>query len=349
DQARQYEVTQYPAIVFESQKRYRRVSSTEIAREAEHAFTSAIMEVTGIIQKKVYFLTGHGESNINSTASDGYDKARISLRDNLYQIETLDLLYSPSIPEDCAALIISGPRQALTNDEVQIIERYLEGNGRALFLIDPTYPQEINQVLSAWGVKMGDGIIIDQSSYVDPNKDIPLVTRQGNVFGLAKIFFPGATAILPQEQVAENIEIMATVWTGENSWLEKDLVPGEEPEFNEEEDAKGPLAIGVYIAAIISGSDEASEVEQGTTLIIFGDSDFASNEHFYNGNNSDLFITSINVITTGTELVSIERKVLPFRRLVVSAEETNIIRYTSIGLLPLLVLIAGGVIWWRRR
>ena len=54
-------------------------------------------------------------------------------------------------------------------------------------------------------------------------------------------------------------------------------------------------------------------------------------------------------ITAGEELVKIERKVLPYRSLVLTPEEETFIRVSSIGLLPLLVLVAGTVIWWRRR
>ncbi|GAG47518.1 unnamed protein product, partial [marine sediment metagenome] len=93
---------------------------------------------------------------------------------------------------------------------------------------------------------------------------------------------------------------------------------------------------------------EADE-EQGTTLMVIGDSDFASNEHFYSGNNGDLFLNAVSGLTAGTEIVSIERKVLPFRRLIVSPEAARFINYSSIGLLPLLVLVIGAVIWWRRR
>ena len=351
DQARQYGITQYQTVVFESQNRHRLVLPQEIVEQAEHAFTSAILEVTGIVQKKVYFLTGHGESNIKSTASNGYSRARIGLLDNLYQVETLDLIYAPSIPEDCAALIIAAPQKSLTSSEIKIIEHYLESDGRALFLINPDPPPEIKQLLSPWGVEIEDGIVIDQESYVAPNKDIPLVTRERNMLALPEIYFPGATATIPQEEADENIELLPLVWTSKDSWLEKDFDPLEEPEFDEEIDRKGPLALGVLSTTIPLGEaeEESPEVAKGTILIVIGDSDFASNEHFYNGSNGDLFLNAVNLLAAGIEIISIERKVLPFRRLVAGPEVATFINYSSIGLLPVVVLIVGGIIWWRRR
>lgn len=351
DQARQYGIIEYQTVVFKSGERYRLVSPQEIIVQAEHAFTSAILEVTGIVQKKVYFLTGHGESNINSTASNGYSRARQGLLDNLYKVRTLDLAYTPGIPEDCTALIIVAPRKSLTSSEIEIIERYLENDGWLMILTNPESPPEIKQLLSSWGIDIEDGIIIDRSSYVAPSIDNPIVPRTRNFFGLSETYFPGATAIIPQEEVADNIEMLPLLWTSQDSWLEKDFDPLKEPEFDEGIDLEGPLALGVLIATVPAkgAEEEPPEEYEGTRLVVIGDSDFASNDHFYNGNNSDLFLNAVHLLTAGKELISIERKVLPFRRLVIGAEAANFIRISSIGLLPLIVLLVGGVIWWRRR
>ena len=376
DLAREYGTTllpteyRYPTIVFEGESGRRMVLWPEFATvveeqiipvEAEHAFTSAILQVTGIVQKKVYFLTGHGESDIYSD----YSYAREELLDNLFKIETLNLQTTPSIPEDCAALVIAAPQQSLASSEVEIIERYLESGGQALILINPNPPQEIEQLLSPWGVKIEDGIVIDTSSYVSPNQDTPLVTQERNYFGFEKAHFPGATAIIPHPEYMPQLvqagedevqviwmsedsltQMFMLLWTTEDSWLEKDVDLLKEPEFDEDIDLQGPLILGFLIYTPLT--DEADE-EQGTTLIVIGDSDFASNEHFYSGNNGDFFLNAVSGLTAGTEIVSIEHKVLPFRRMIVSPEAERFINYSSIGLLPLLVLVIGGVIWWRRR
>jgi len=145
------------------------------------------------------------------------------------------------------------------------------------------------------------------------------------------------------------IQMSWLLLTTEDSWLEKDFDPLKESEFDEGIDLEAPLFPGFIIFAPLT--DEAGEVveEQGTTLMVIGDSDFASNEHFYSGNNGDLFLNAVSGLTAGTEIVSIEHKVLPFRRLIVSPEAERFINYSSIGLLPLLVLVIGGIIWWRRR
>lgn len=368
DQARQYGITEYGAVygtvIFESESGQRAVYGPQIAEQAEHAFTSALLEVTGIVQKKVYFLTGHGESDIYSD----YNNAREGLLDNLYQVGTLDLLYTHEIPEDLAVLVIAAPRKAFTSEEIALIHSYLEDSGRVLILLNPNPPQDIKQLLSSWGVDIEDGNVIDPSSYAAPNMDSLLVPRTRNFLGLSNIYFPGATAIIPQPSyTAAPIPNMPTefVWTSENteiemyslirasqdSWLERSFDPNKEPQFNEGVDREAPLHIGFLITTVTAEETEGElpGEDSDTRLIVFGDSDFASNQHYYNGNNEELFLNTINLLSAGTELVSIERKVLPFRRLVIGPEAMSFIRYSSVLLLPLLVLLTGGVIWWRRR
>ena len=368
EMARQYGTTQipveyrYPTVVFESESGRRLVFSPQIQVQAEYSFTSAILEVTGIAQKKILFLTGHGETDLYTD----YSQVREGLLENLFKVGVLDLTATPNIPEDTAALIIAGSQTSLSSAEIDIIERYLENNGRALILINPDPPEEIKQLVSAWGVEIKDGTIIDPSSHVAPNKNSPLVTWQGS-----EIYFPGATAIIPQAEytpklmkdeqgnvtpqpiwTSENSSIQISMpilfWTSKESWLENDFDPREEPEFNEGVEPEGPLFIGAIIETV-PPEGESPEQAESTQLIIIGDSDFAANRHYFNGENGKLFLDLVGAITAGTEIVEIERKVLPFRRLVVDQEAVNLIRISSIVLLPLLVLIIGGIIWWRRR
>jgi len=346
DQARQYKVDQlgaaYGVTVFRSDEGQRQVYGPQITAEAEHAFTSAILEVTGTKQKKVYFLTGHGEHGIHSD----YNSARSGLRDNLFQVDELDLLRTPNVPEDAAALIMAGPKQTMTSSEQVILKDYLENDGRVFILCNPDPPQWLRQLLAGWWLRIEDGTIVDPTSHVAPNRDAPLVPRTRNSFQLAETYFPGAAAVFPEERIPEGVTLLPLVWTSPESWIEKELIVGKEPEFNNKVDKKGPLPIGALIST--TPADEAAD-SKGMRLVLIGDSDFASNRHFRNGNNGDLFLTVVNWLTAGEQIISVDRKVLVTRRLLLNPEQERFLHVSSIGLLPLLLLAAGGYLWWRRR
>ena len=353
DQARKYGVTQYSTVVFESENRRRLVVPGEMVQqtgiEAEHAFTSAILEVTGTVQKKVYFLVGHDEADIISSDSGGYSNARGGLLDDLYLVDTLNLITSPKIPEDCAVLVIAGPRKPLSSSELDIIVRYLLSGGQALILANPDSPPELKLLVSLWGIELESGTIIDPRSYVAPKKDIPSVTADRNAFGLPVLYFPGTTAVIPPKQVPDTMQILPLLATGKDAWLERDFDPQKEPAFNAAKDLIGPLSMGLLVAAAPLGAAGGQAPTKLTRLAVIGDSDFASNQHFNNGNNGDLFLNSVKWLAEETELIAIRRTALPFRRLVAGPEVATFINYSSIGLLPLVVLIIGGIVWWRRR
>jgi len=392
DQANKYGITQYQTVVFENvdnpNMRPRMVTPDEVVQsttdsqgnqqllglEAEHAFTSAILEVTGVTQKKIYFLTGHGEADINVD----YSSATQSLRDNLFKVDVLDLLITQGIPDDAAALIIAGPKRQLDANELNIIKNYLGNGGWVMVMLNPNPSLDMKQLLAPWGLFLDDGTIVDPASSLSSSVSTPIVPRTRNFFPLTSTYFPGATTFLPQPQFepqpipgsssdtpiqvvwtsnVSQIQMISLARSSSDSWLEKNFDTGTAPVFTDGTDIRGPHEIGLLVVMTppLDSNGQPIGSVPDTRLVVVGDSDFASgkagipDQNFYNGDNGNFFLNLVEVLTSGKELISIERKVLPFRRLVVGPEVANFIRISSIGLLPLLVLVIGGIIWWRRR
>lgn len=346
DVARQYRIgpaaASLGAMVFVGGAGQRQVFGPQIGFEAEHAFTSAILEVTGARQRIIYFLTGHGERAITGD----YDSARRGLRDNLFRVAPLDLLRAGGVPDDAAALVVAGPRQPISANELAMLDEYLQQGGRLLLLLDPDPQEELRELLRTWWLEVDDGALVDPAAHVVPNADDPLVARDRNRLQLTDLHFPGVTAVLPLPGRPDEIDIVALAWTTPDGWQERRPIADAEPEFDPAEDVPGPLAIGALLVRRPPGEDDPN---LATRLAVLGDSDFAANRHFHDGGNSDLFLTLVNQLAYGEEIISVDRKVLLVRRLVLSPEEARFFNLSSAGLLPLLVLIAGGLVWWRRR
>jgi ABC-type uncharacterized transport system involved in gliding motility auxiliary subunit len=346
DLARQYQVDQFGAlygvIVFKGVKGQRQVFGPQISAEAEHAFTSAILEVTGARQKRVYFLTGHGEEDICS----GYDKARSGLLDNLFQVGELDLLRASAVPTDAAAIIVAGPRQPLAAAELLTLRGYLRDGGRVFLLLDPGAPRDLRELVGEWGLDFVDGTIIDPTSCVMPNRDSPLVTESRNHFGLSQVYFPGTAGVLPHAELPANVRILPLAWTSPDGWLQTAPARAGESAFDPRTGRKGPWAMGALISTV---SAEGTGASGETRLAVMADSDFASSRHFLNGDNGDFFLSVVSWLVEGKDLVSVDRKVLPTRKLILAPEQARFLFITSIGLLPLLLLLAGGFLAWRRR
>ena len=348
DLARQYRIGPAAAslgvMVFVGGAGQRQVFGPQIAFEAEHAFTSAILEATGVKQRIVYFLTGHGES----APSGDYGSARNGLRDHLFRVAPLDLLRAGGVPGDAAALVIAGPRQPIAAGELAMLDQYLRRGGGVLLLLNPDPQAELRDWLRTWWLEVGGGALVDPAAHVVPNVDNPLVARNRNGLQLNDIYFPGVTAVLPLPGKPDEVDIVALAWTTPDGWQERRPITDDGPEFDADEDVPGPLAMGALLVRRPPGED-AGDANAAARLAVVGDSDFAADRHFHNGGNGDLFLTLVNRLAYGAEIISVDRKVLPVRRLVLSPEEARFFNLSSAGLLPLLVLIAGGVVWWRRR
>lgn len=347
DVARRYGLDQSDArvgvVIFRGVEGERRIRGPRVTAEAEHAFTSAILEVTGTSRKTVYYVTGHGEQPLATE----YSAAEEGLLDNLFEVEQIDLDRAGTIPEDAAALVIAGPRGPLAPSERALLDDYLANDGSMLLLLDPDPPADFRALVAEWGVRVESGTIIDPESFVAPFRTSPLVDESRNAFRVGATVFAGATAMLPSDARPEGVQIEPIAWTTERAWLEQTSEPGDEAAFDEDSERAGPLAIAVAVAA--GSADISSPADATTRIVVAGDSDFAGDRNFRNAGNSAFFLTAINWLTAGEELIQIDRRPLVTRRLLLTPEQARFLHFSSIGLLPLLMLIAAGYVWWRRR
>jgi len=372
--AKEYKIKRNQTIVFESGSRRK-----EVVSASEQAFTGAILEVTGVQAKSVYFLTGHGERDINGFDQKAYNQAKVGLIRDLYQTKTLNLTSTPQVPQDCAVLVVAGPQSAFPPVEAEAVESYLKNNGKVLFMLDPNPPAEMTRIISEWGLTIGPGRVLDKGAYAVPDMASPAVFRGSYspviiTSGLDTSYFPEAAPIVltdelsrvaypgnqtgdSQEQARwplapiqhENLAILPAVLTTNNSWLEK----GDGEKSAAVAGApQGPFALAAMIVAsqpLVESDRAGSGREKLTRLVIIGDSDFASDAHFQNGGNGDLFLNAVNWLAEEEHLIYIRPKQYSFRRLLIGQAGERFVRYSSVGLLPLLALVLGGAIWWRRR
>lgn len=128
-EANTYTVTEDNTIVFIYGDRQERVvlSDNDLIGSGEQKLTNAILKVTSTEPKKVYFLTRHGERDISLETEEGFSRIRTRLESQNYMVKPLDLVSSPTVPDDSAALIIAAPQKDLFDDEITALADYLNG------------------------------------------------------------------------------------------------------------------------------------------------------------------------------------------------------------------------------
>ena len=153
----------------------------------------------------------------------------------------------------------------------------------------------------------------------------------------------------------------AFVETSPNSWAETDvktMLTGGELKFDEKSgDRKGPIAIAAAVSAAAESAeaqkadqkDPANGEKPETRVVVFGDSDFASNFALGIQGNRDLFMNTLGWLSQQENLISIRPKETEDRRLTMTSGQQTRVLILVLVVLPLLVLGSGVYTWWRRR
>ncbi|MDO9065672.1 MAG: Gldg family protein, partial [Chloroflexota bacterium] len=345
--ARQAGITDYATLVFESKGRKRNITGLD-----ESALTSAIVNVTRGDQKVIYFLTGHGERGMDATSQDGYSQAKQSLEKDNYVIKSAALAVTPTVPADCALLIVAGPTKPLLSAEITAINTSLDRGGKLLFLTDPQVSTGLEDgVLKRLGIVVRNDVVIDPASSLLGDVASPEVSN----FGWSPItkdlrasaVFPLARSLTTDQTPPAGVTVVEFARTGVSSWGETDLTNTAQLSFDPAKDVKGPLTLG--LSAEVAHAAGGVTIAPTARLVVYGDSDFASNALASALGNLDLFANSVNWLAEDESLISIRAKPPTERMLSMTSSEQILALISSLVLLPLAVLLVGALVWWRRR
>ena len=107
----------------------------------------------------VYWTAGHGEALFDDYGSEGMSDIARDLALDGYGCRKIDLAGSATIADDCALVIVAGPRKDFSAVELDRLRAYLDGGGkgdgggRVMALMGSTGPTGLASLLSEWGVR----------------------------------------------------------------------------------------------------------------------------------------------------------------------------------------------------
>ena len=182
--------------------------SQEVLTADEQDITSAILKVSRDTQKTIYFLTGHGERSTASFESAGYGEVGVLLADNNYQVESLNLAITDTVPVDAAVIVIAGPQAALLEEERARLTSYLLQGGKALIMADPGQEAGLNDLLTPWKVRIENQLVVDPQNSLGGDPVTPVIDRyrfDQITKDLPMIALPLATHVQPLETMEPEI------------------------------------------------------------------------------------------------------------------------------------------------
>ena len=345
----EYGIKAYNTLIIESGE-----NRQKLTEHTEKEITNAVLKVVRDREQRVYFTVGHGEGGVDE-GEQTYSRLRERLEEIAYTVEdSLLLVREGEVPDDCSALIIAGATFPFLENEVEAVQRYLQRGGAVLLLVDPPYETGLAGLLREWGVSLGDDFVIDTSgigSLFGLDFTIPVATRYDGEHPIARkhrtgvmTFFELARSVRLDDSLPSSLNGAELVLTGDQSWAETDLSvlgPGKGQRtvaLDEGLDLPGPVSLGVAVQG-------NADTNAGGRLVVFGDSDFATNQYFDLQGNGDLVLNAVSWLADDEDLISIRPKDAGYNPIALTERESDWIFWISVVLYPALIAFVGfGVV-----
>ena len=345
--ATQYNVKTYGLVVVVSGDR-----SEQAKGIREEDVTNAIIKVLKGGPKVIYFLTGHGERDTESTERVGYSEAKKSLQDSNYEVKPLSLMEeTPQVPDDASVLVVAGPQKELLDPEIEAIRQFIQKGGRVFFMVNPQSPPKVVALLDEFGADVHTNLVVDTSGIgrlfgtdelmplVIQYEDHPITKDMTNVATV----FPFANAVMPSAKHTPGVTFQAIAKTTDQSWATAEVA--DEISFRKGRDIEGPLALlgaGVY-------KDMASDNAAEGRIVVSGSQDTWVNSILAFNGNRDLFLNAVSWLASDEDLISIRPKDPEDRPVHLTPSQMRLIFFLSLLVVPLAVLASGLGVWWKRR
>jgi ABC-type uncharacterized transport system involved in gliding motility auxiliary subunit len=351
--AKQYSVRNYGTIVLSSGDRH-----IEAQSDTEEGVTNALIRVLKG-KKTACFIQGHGERDLEGTDRRGYDRVKKQLENENYQIKTLVLLQKMEIPSDCSMLVVAGPQNDYLEQEVDTIRKYISSSGRGLFMLDPGMNlPNLSKLLADWNVTLHNDLVIDLNPVAQlfgTTPAMPLILKYGSspiVQPLARVatLFPVTRSFVLGKTSKPGVAADSLGETSPDSFGVADYNPKSQTSvsFRPGKDFKGPLTVAVS-GTLTEQAPGAGEKKPEGRFVAMGTSSLAANSYLDFQGNRDLFMNTINWLSTDEDLISIRPKPPESQHLNLTERQMAGIRIFGVMGLPAVIILAGIAVWWRRR
>ncbi len=250
---------------------------------------------------------------------------------------------------------MGGPTSDYAQPEVDAIKKYVEGGGRALFLIDPPLKvrgmeiadnKPLDELLAGWGITPQNNLVLDDNpigQLAGLGPQVPLVMTYENQPIVAPM--KGTATAFPLTQSldtknADKTTVDKLFSSSDGSVAATNLSSAEvKPDPNK----KGPFTLAA------AGTYNTGQQNKQGRFVVVGDSTWVTNGFLRFNGNRDLVLNMMNWLSSDEDLISIRPKEEENRTLTVNRSQMSMIILVSQVVLPLIVIVGGISVWWRRR
>ena len=336
-------------------------STYETINIAEEKLTSSIMSVVSEKIPKVYFLEGYSEFSLQKNMN----YLNMYLKNEITEIDSLNVLSSGKIPDDCDTLVITTPSKDFDDIATNAIIDYINTGRNILWLngaqVEKKDLKNVNKILELYAINPFEIGIIRETNANNmvansPDLIIPQVQSSEilkDLYNGVGAIFVNATKININEEKLEEQKIVKTdlALTSDGAYFRSDFNNSQNTK-KEDEESKNFLVGAQLVKTIKEANEENGESEITSKLIIYGENYFSSDypinqssqyPAIYYAQNKDVILNSIAYLVDRPEDI-VARKSTGTVRYTATATQDRIIRIIIFAI-PILIIIIGIIVW----
>ena len=326
--------------------------------KGEDAFTSAIRDILDETERKVLFVTGHGERTTGSKAGD-YNAVAGGLRGMNFKIDNVNLAGKEAIPEDTSVLVIAGPTAPISEAELALIESYLDNGGGLFVTLDYLDKRAghvssgLERLLKKYGVEVHQDVMaVGQEMRTGYTYGIPHEYHEiSEPLSRKTVLLRNACVLKTASPEKEGFDAKAILEGTDGSWGEKD--PTGRLRYDKDVDIAGPTTLGVAVGPAKSDPSTPFGPTGRAHVVAFADADFLSDRLMADSGvamaaNTDLFLNSVNWMVGKTENIGIQPRERERRAVHMTPVRRRRLFWGAV-VLPALAMVILGIAVWRLR
>jgi hypothetical protein len=314
--------------------------------KAEPLITGAIKFVTAKETPIAYFVEGHNEYSLTKDLT----QIKAELETNNFEVKPLSLITSDKIPSDCKMLVFASPKSDLSEAEKLKVNAYMKSNGRAVFLFDALESKDkfanFEDILAGYNIGLNYDKVKekDESRHIRGDEYSFVATLETNdinapfnSMGQYPMFLPDSRSLTVLKNAKEWLKTTSLIKTSDKA--ESDSI------INQGTTEKGPFSLAI-----------ASEITGSSKVLAFGNAVFMtdnalSSQYSTNFSYDKVYFmnTVANWIQDKSDETTISPKLISQKTISTTESQTKLISILLIGVLPILIMICGLIVWVRRR
>jgi ABC-type uncharacterized transport system involved in gliding motility auxiliary subunit len=320
---------------------------------SERSLTNALERLVRGSDRIVAFVTGDGERRADGKANADLGTFITQLEARGMRSVPLNFAQVSAVPEHTDLVVLASPALALAPGAVQALVNYVQGGGNLLWLTEPANDSlGLKPLADALGVQILPGVLVDGSGAALGLHD-PRMIALGDYQPQAITRGFTLTTLFPQTSALAQVAksgwaVTPFLRTGPQSWTEFQPIDNagtSDIRFDADMgELKGPLDFGFALSRLSPSPDKSEQ-----RVVVIGDGDFLSNTFLGNGGNRALGERVFDWMLGDDKLVDLPPRGAPDRLLEISQAELNALSFGFLLALPLLLLLIGALIVWRRR